>query len=126
MGSTFNFAARMLLYFTEHDEICREKKIRKMVDSKVTDLDWFHASRKLAKTTSLKELETLRAFWAFCTARDLCSRNIAALIKGPKIEDQNDVVPYARKSRSGRLTGVQSPHRALPMITDRIQEGREH
>ena len=83
-----------LLHFTEHDEVSRKKKIRKVADFKVTDLDRFRASRKLAKTTSLKELETLRAFWAFCTARDLCNKNIAALIKGPKIENQNDVVPY--------------------------------
>ena len=83
-----------LIYFTEHDEVSKQKKIRKVSDFKVTDLDRFRASRKLAKTTSLKELETLRAFWAFCTARELCSKNIAALIKGPKIEDQNDVVPY--------------------------------
>lgn len=87
-------ALNQLIHFTEHDEVSKKKKIRKVADFKVTDLDRFRASRKLAKTTSLKELETLRAFWAFCTARELCSKNIAALIKGPKIEDQNDVVPY--------------------------------
>ena len=83
-----------LVHFTEHDEVSKQKKLRKVADFKVTDLDRFRASRKLAKTTSLKELETLRAFWAFCTAREICPKNIAALIKGPKIEDQNDVVPY--------------------------------
>jgi site-specific recombinase XerD len=76
------------------DEISRKKDIRKVADFTVSDLDRYRASRKLAPITSSKELETLRQFWEFCTARDLCLKNIAAAIKGPKIVDQNDVVPY--------------------------------
>jgi len=82
--------------FTQRDDECRKKAIRKVAQITVADIDRFRTSRgrSIAPITSLKELETLRQFWGFCTARDLCPRNIAALIAAPTIVDQNDVVPY--------------------------------
>jgi site-specific recombinase XerD len=87
-------ALNKLAQFVKSDENCRKKKIRKIADFAVVDLDHFRTSRKIAAITSLKELETLRGFWGFCMARDLCTKNIAAAIKAPIIVDQNDVVPY--------------------------------
>lgn len=85
---------KKLTEFAEIDEICGKRKVQKVADLKVTDLDRFRAGRKLAQITSLKELERLRTFWGFCAARELCPANIAAKIKGPIIVDQNDVTPY--------------------------------
>jgi len=70
------------------------KDIHYVRDVTVTLLDSFRASRELAPITSLKELETLRAFFSYCMARDLCKANIALMIKGPKIVSPNDVEPY--------------------------------
>ena len=80
--------------FAETDEICRAKKVCRVADLNVTDLDRFRAGRKIAPITSSKELECLKSFFEFCTSREFCPKNVAASIKGPKIVDQNDVVPY--------------------------------
>ena len=61
----------------------------------VSDLDRFRADRRVAPITSLKELDTLRQFWSYCMARDLCKENIAQKIKGPTITSPNDVEPYS-------------------------------
>ncbi len=92
--SKYRNTLNKLTEFTERDETCLKKNIRKVADFKVVDLDRFRAGRQIAPITSSKELERIRAFWAFCVARDICPKNIAILIKGPKIVDQNDVVPY--------------------------------
>lgn len=92
--SKYRNSLNKLAEFTERDEICLKQKIRTVADFKVIDLDRFRAGRQIVPITSSKELECIRAFWAFCTARDLCPRNIASLIKGPKIIEQNNVVPY--------------------------------
>jgi site-specific recombinase XerD len=66
-----------------------------VADMIVSDLDRFRANREIAPITSLKELETLRQFWSYCIARDLCKENIAQKIKGPTIASPNDVEPYS-------------------------------
>jgi integrase len=83
-----------LVQFAESDDICRKRQVQKVADLKVVDLDRFRAGRKLAKITASKEWETIKAFFEFCVARELCRKNITAMIKGPTIVDQNDVVPY--------------------------------
>ena len=95
--SKYRNSLNQLIWFVEHDETCLKNKVRKVADLKVTDLDRFRASREIAPITSLKELECLRSYFEFCAARDLCPKNIAAVIKGPKIVDQNDVVPYTEE-----------------------------
>jgi site-specific recombinase XerD len=92
--SKYRNSLNKLAEFTERDEICLKQKIRTVADFRVIDLDRFRAGRQIVPITSSKELECIRAFWAFCAARDLCPKNIAALIKGPKIVEQNNVVPY--------------------------------
>lgn len=69
--------------------------IRLVYEMKVTHLDSFRAARRIAPITSQKELETLRQFWSYCAARDLCKDNIAQKIKGPTIISPNDVEPYS-------------------------------
>jgi integrase len=66
-------------------------------DFSITDLDSYRASRGIALITSVKELETLRQFWEFCTVRGWSKINIAKQIKTPRIGDQNTVVPYTKK-----------------------------
>jgi intergrase/recombinase len=66
-----------------------------VADIKVSDLDIFRAGRHVAPITSLKELETLRQFWTYCMARNLCKENVAQKIKGPTITSPNDVEPYS-------------------------------
>jgi len=83
-----------LVQFTENDEICLKRHVQRVADLKVIDLDRFRAGRKLAPITASKEWETIKSFFEFCVARELCPKNIAAMIKGPTIVDQNDVVPY--------------------------------
>lgn len=95
--SKYRNSLNQLAEFTERDETCLKRKIRTVADFKVIDLDRFRAGRQIAPITSSKELECIRAFWAFCVARDLSPKNIAALIKGPKIVDQNGVVPYTHE-----------------------------
>ena len=63
-------------------------------DFKVLHLDSFRAARKISPLTSQKELETLRGFWSYCVARDLCKENIPLKIKGPKNLSPNDDEPY--------------------------------
>jgi site-specific recombinase XerD len=72
-------------------------------DWKVVDLDAFRASRKLAKITSAKELETLRQFWDFSAVRGWCELNIARLVKAPHITEQNEVVPYTKREQMAIL-----------------------
>jgi site-specific recombinase XerD len=66
-----------------------------VADIEVSDLDIFRAGRHVAPITSLKELETLRQFWTYCMARNLCKENVAQKIKGPTITSPNDVEPYS-------------------------------
>jgi site-specific recombinase XerD len=112
--SKYTNSLNKLAEFTEHDETCLKKNIRTVADFKVIDLDRFRAGREIAPITSSKELECIRAFWAFCAARDLCAKNIAALIKGPKIVDQNGVVPYTHEEMNAIIDACakfgQSPY----------------
>lgn len=66
-----------------------------LAEIKVIHLDQFRAEREIAPITSLKELETLRQFWSYCVARELCKENVAMKIAGPKISSPNNVEPYS-------------------------------
>ena len=60
-------------------------------------LDSYRATRKkIAASTSAKELEILRALFAFCIRRRWCVENPAKQIKAPRIPP-NEVVPYTRE-----------------------------
>ncbi len=73
---------------------CERKGIDAVSELSTEALDEFSAGRKLALTTSARELETLRQFLAFCEARRWISDNPAKRIKTPKNIKPEPVVPY--------------------------------
>jgi integrase/recombinase XerC len=60
----------------------------------IDTLDAFRASRTLKPITSSKELQLLRQFCSFCTARRWMEDNAAKHIKPPKNIKPNDVEPF--------------------------------
>lgn len=68
--------------------------IRDVVDVKLDRLDAYRASRKIARTTAQKELETLRQFFAFCLERRWADENPAKKIKSAKNVKPAEVRPY--------------------------------
>jgi integrase/recombinase XerD len=60
----------------------------------IDHLDSFRAERNLALTTSMKELQTLRQFFAFCRRRRWTTENPAKDIQIPKNVKPKDVEPY--------------------------------
>lgn len=66
-------------------------------DVTVLMLDRFRDSRVLSPTTNANELQTMRSFFSYCVARDLCKENLARKINKPKMEAPNNVVPYTPK-----------------------------
>jgi integrase len=65
-----------------------------MGDAGVEDLDDFRSTRKLAPTTSAKELTILRLFLSFCLERKWITENPAKKIKPPRNIKPKEVVPY--------------------------------
>ena len=57
-------------------------------------LDAYRASRKLARTTSSKELQTLRQFFGFCVERKWIVENVAKKIPAPSNIKPAPVEPY--------------------------------
>jgi site-specific recombinase XerD len=74
---------------------CEGAGARDMVDVKVDQLDAYRAGRALARTTTQKELETLRQFFAFCFERRWATTNPAKSIKSAKNVKPAEVRPYA-------------------------------
>ena len=70
-------------------------------------LDSFRASRrKIAASTSAKELEILRMFFGFCIKRRWCIENPAKEIKPPRVPP-NEVVPYTREEIASILAACE-------------------
>jgi len=70
-------------------------------------LDGFRSSRKkIAASTSTKELETLRGFFAFCCSRRWCVENPAKQIKAPKVPP-NQVIPYTPEETASILAACE-------------------
>ena len=57
-------------------------------------LDQFYALHTVARATRVREIQTLRSFFAFCIKRNWCSDNPASQIEMPKGLKPNEVVPY--------------------------------
>lgn len=64
------------------------------MELRVEHLDGYRVSRKVARTTAQKELETLRQFFSFCLERKWIEDNPAKRIKSPKNIKPSEVVPY--------------------------------
>ena len=73
---------------------CENKGVHDVIDIRVDTLDRYRASRKIARTTAQKELETLRQFIGFCRDRNWTDDNPAKKIKTPKNIKPAEVVPY--------------------------------
>ena len=73
---------------------CESRGVDVVHELTVEVLDEFRAGRKLAVTTSSRELETLRQFLAFCVDRRWILENPAKKIKPPRNARPTPVVPY--------------------------------
>jgi site-specific recombinase XerD len=68
--------------------------LKYMGDAGVENLDDFRSTRKLAPTTSAKELTILRLFLSFCLERKWITENPAKKIKPPRNIKPKEVIPY--------------------------------
>jgi integrase/recombinase XerC len=75
---------------------CEARGVDVVHELTVEVLDEFRAGRKLAVTTSSRELETLRQFLAFCVDRRWILENPAKKIKPPRNARPTPVVPYTK------------------------------
>lgn len=75
---------------------CGGKGIDSIADLNTETIDAFRASRKLALTTSSRELDTLRQFLAFCVDRNWVKENPAKKIKPPRNIKPKEVDPYTK------------------------------
>ena len=72
---------------------CQQAGVEVMSELRQEHLDGYRASRKLARSTSTKELQTLRQFLAFCLERRWVAENYARRIKPPKWKP-SEILPY--------------------------------
>jgi site-specific recombinase XerD len=84
---------------------CQGTGLNDLADCRVEHLDAYRASRKIARTTAQKELETLRAFFAFCRERNWIGDNPAKRIKSARNVRPAEVVPYTPEEIS-RIIGA--------------------
>ncbi len=75
---------------------CKTAGLHDLMELTVERLDAYRAGRELSPTTSMKELQTLRQFIAFCQERRWISENPAKKIKAPRNIRPEEVVPYTR------------------------------
>ena len=73
---------------------CESVKLTDLSEITVEGLDGYRSSRKLARTTAQKELETLRQFLSYCRDRDWIKDNPARRIKSARNIKPSEVVPY--------------------------------
>jgi len=75
---------------------CEEIGLQDLMQLEVEHLDAYRAGRKVSPTTSMKELQTLRQFFAFCVERKWIEENLAKKIKAPRNIRPEEVVPYSQ------------------------------
>lgn len=76
---------------------CESRGIDYVSELSVETLDSFRAGRKLAVTTSARELDTLRQFLAFCQKRRWIGDNPAKEIDPPRNAKPTPIVPYTEQ-----------------------------
>jgi integrase len=79
-----------------------------IVELTVERLDAYRAGRTLSPTTSMKELQTLRQFLAFCLERRWVADNPAKKIKAPRNIRPEEVVPYTQAESSKILAACEA------------------
>jgi integrase len=75
---------------------CEQKGIDSIAELNTETIDAFRANRKLALTTSSRELDTLRQFLSFCVDRNWIKDNAARKIKPPRNIKPKEVDPYTK------------------------------
>jgi site-specific recombinase XerD len=75
---------------------CKAEGIDVLSELDLERLDSYRAGRALAGTTSLKELQTLRQFFAFCLQRRWLRENWAKAIVPPRNIKPAQVLPYSQ------------------------------
>ena len=85
------------------EEFCAARSIQAMNDLSLEELDRFRRSRKLARTTSARELQVLRQFFSFCVERKWTRENWAKKIKSPPNPKPREIVPYAAQQVASLL-----------------------
>jgi site-specific recombinase XerD len=76
---------------------CKTESIDILSELDVERLDAYRAGRALSGTTSLKELQTLRQFFAFSLQRRWVKENAAKTIAPPRNIKPAEVVPYSQQ-----------------------------
>lgn len=75
---------------------CAASGLHDVIELTVEHLDAYRSGRKISPTTSMKELQTLRQFCAFCLERKWLDENHAKKIKSPRNIRPEEVVPYSK------------------------------
>ena len=99
------------------EEFCRALDIEAMCEFTLELLDRFRASRRLARTTSARELQVLRQFFGFCKKRKWVTENWAKELEPPADPKPREVVPYTTEQMACIFSGCdrigQSPYERL-------------
>ena len=77
------------------EAFCEGESISTMAELSVEVLDRYRAARDIGRITAVKELQTLRQFFAFCVQRRWISENLAKRIKPPSNAKPAPVEPYS-------------------------------
>jgi site-specific recombinase XerD len=91
---------KRLLAYTE------KAALKYMADVRVEDLDDFRSTRKLAPTTSAKEIVILRQFFSFAVERGWIADNPGKKIKSPRNIKPAEVVPYTHQEITRMMTAA--------------------
>lgn len=75
-------------------DFAKTEKIEAVSELGIDQMDSYRAKRELSKTTSTKELQTLRQFFGFCMDRKWVAENVAKRIKAPANAHSKPVEPY--------------------------------
>ena len=75
-------------------DFCEREGLDTVSEITIEALDGFRASRGLARTTTVRELQVLRQFLDFCVKRKWASENVAKEIERPTKPKSRPVEPY--------------------------------
>ena len=99
------------------EEFCRALDIEAMYEFTLDLLDRFRASRRLARTTSARELQVFRQFFEYCKKRKWVTENWAKELDPPPDPKPREVVPYTTEQMACILSACdrigQSPYERL-------------
>jgi site-specific recombinase XerD len=104
-SSTRRKYKNVLAHFRDY---CKGAGLHDLMELTVERLDAYRAGRTLSPTTSMKELQTLRQFLAFCGERRWISDNPAKKIKAPRNIRPVEIVPYTQAEATKILAACEN------------------